>query len=278
MAKKISYSFEFFPPNTPEGIKNLKDTRQQLSAFKPEFYSVTFGAGGSTRDLTLETVLEIKQEGLNAVPHISCISSTKAEIKTLLDIYQQHNIKHLIALRGDIPSGSAVSGEFKHANELVSFIRQETNDYFHIEVGAYPEYHPEVISSQIEIQNFKNKVDAGANSAITQFFFNADAYFRFMDECLIADINIPIVPGVMPIYNIKQLARFASNCGAEIPRWLRIKLESYGDDLPSLRSYGVDVISELCETLIEWDVPSLHFYTLNQAGIITRIIQNIEGT
>ena len=278
MAKKISYSFEFFPPNTPEGIKNLKDTRQQLSAFKPEFYSVTFGAGGSTRDLTLETVLEIKQEGLNAVPHISCISSTKAEIKTLLDIYQQHNIKHLIALRGDIPSGSAVSGEFKHANELVSFIRQETNDYFHIEVGAYPEYHPEVISSQIEIQNFKNKVNAGANSAITQFFFNADAYFRFMDECLIADINIPIVPGVMPIYNIKQLARFASNCGAEIPRWLRIKLESYGDDLPSLRSYGVDVVSELCETLIGWDVPSLHFYTLNQAGIITRIIQNIESS
>ena len=278
MPKKISYSFEFFPPSSPEGIKNSKDTRQQLSAFKPEFYSVTFGAGGSTRDLTLETVLEIKQEGFNAVPHISGISSTKAEIKTLLDIYQQHNIKHLIALRGDIPSGSAVSGEFKHANELVSFIRQETNDYFHIEVGAYPEYHPEVISSQIEIQNFKNKVNAGANSAITQFFFNADAYFRFMDECLIADINIPIVPGVMPIYNIKQLARFASNCGAEIPRWLRIKLESYGDDLPSLRSYGVDVVSELCETLIAWDVPSLHFYTLNQAGIITRIIQNIESS
>jgi len=278
MPRKISYSFEFFPPSSPEGIKNSKDTRQQLSAFKPEFYSVTFGAGGSTRDLTLETVLEIKQEGFNAVPHISGISSTKAEIKTLLDLYQQHNIKHLVVLRGDVPHGAVSRGEFKHANELVSFIRQETNDYFHIEVGAYPEYHPEAVSSQTDIQNFKNKVDAGANSAITQFFFNADAYFRFMDECLIADINIPIVPGVMPIYNIKQLARFASNCGAEIPRWLRIKLESYGDDLPSLRSYGVDVVSELCETLIEWDVPSLHFYTLNQAGIITRIIQNIEGT
>ncbi|QDC99756.1 methylenetetrahydrofolate reductase [NAD(P)H] [Candidatus Methylopumilus planktonicus] len=278
MPKKISYSFEFFPPSSPEGIKNSKDTRQQLSAFKPEFYSVTFGAGGSTRDLTLETVLEIKQEGFNAVPHISGISSTKAEIKTLLDLYQQHDIKHLVVLRGDVPHGAVSRGEFKHANELVSFIRQETNDYFHIEVGAYPEYHPEAVSSQTDIQNFKNKVDAGANSAITQFFFNADAYFRFMDECLIADINIPIVPGVMPIYNIKQLARFASNCGAEIPRWLRIKLESYGDDLPSLRSYGVDVVSELCETLIEWDVPSLHFYTLNQAGIITRIIKNIEGT
>ena len=278
MPKKISYSFEFFPPSSPEGIKNSKDTRQQLSVFKPEFYSVTFGAGGSTRDLTLETVLEIKQEGFDAVPHISGISSTKAEIKTLLDLYQQHNIKHLVVLRGDVPHGAVSRGEFKHANELVSFIRQETNDYFHIEVGAYPEYHPEAVSSQMDIQNFKNKVDAGANSAITQFFFNADAYFRFMDECLIADINIPIVPGVMPIYNIKQLARFASNCGAEIPRWLRIKLESYGDDLPSLRSYGVDVISELCETLIEWDVPSLHFYTLNQAGIITRIIQNIEST
>ncbi|MDH4407197.1 methylenetetrahydrofolate reductase [NAD(P)H] [Candidatus Methylopumilus planktonicus] len=278
MPRKISYSFEFFPPSSPEGIKNSKDTRQQLSAFKPEFYSVTFGAGGSTRDLTLETVLEIKQEGFNAVPHISGISSTKAEIKTLLDLYQQHDIKHLVVLRGDVPHGAVSRGEFKHANELVSFIRQETNDYFHIEVGAYPEYHPEAVSSQTDIQNFKNKVDAGANSAITQFFFNADAYFRFMDECLIADINIPIVPGVMPIYNIKQLARFASNCGAEIPRWLRIKLESYGDDLPSLRSYGVDVVSELCETLIEWDVPSLHFYTLNQAGIITRIIKNIEGT
>jgi methylenetetrahydrofolate reductase (NADPH) len=278
MPRKISYSFEFFPPSSPEGVKNSKDTRQQLSAFKPEFYSVTFGAGGSTRDLTLETVLEIKQEGFNAVPHISGISSTKAEIKTLLDLYQQHDIKHLVVLRGDVPHGAVSRGEFKHANELVSFIRQETNDYFHIEVGAYPEYHPEAVSSQTDIQNFKNKVDAGANSAITQFFFNADAYFRFMDECLIADINIPIVPGVMPIYNIKQLARFASNCGAEIPRWLRIKLESYGDDLPSLRSYGVDVVSELCETLIEWDVPSLHFYTLNQAGIITRIIKNIEGT
>jgi methylenetetrahydrofolate reductase (NADPH) len=278
MPKNISYSFEFFPPSSPEGVKNSKDTRQQLSAFKPEFYSVTFGAGGSTRDLTLETVLEIKQEGFNAVPHISGISSTKAEIKTLLDLYQQHDIKHLVVLRGDVPHGAVSRGEFKHANELVGFIRQETNDYFHIEVGAYPEYHPEAVSSQTDIQNFKNKVDAGANSAITQFFFNADAYFRFMDECLIADINIPIVPGVMPIYNIKQLARFASNCGAEIPRWLRIKLESYGDDLPSLRSYGVDVVSELCETLIEWDVPSLHFYTLNQAGIITRIIKNIEGT
>jgi len=278
MPRKVSYSFEFFPPSSPEGVKNSKDTRQQLSAFKPEFYSVTFGAGGSTRDLTLETVLEIKQEGFKAVPHISGISSTKAEIKTLLDLYQQHDIKHLVVLRGDVPHGAVSRGEFKHANELVSFIRQETNDYFHIEVGAYPEYHPEAVSSQTDIQNFKNKVDAGANSAITQFFFNADAYFRFMDECLIADINIPIVPGVMPIYNIKQLARFASNCGAEIPRWLRIKLESYGDDLPSLRSYGVDVVSELCETLIEWDVPSLHFYTLNQAGIITRIIKNIEGT
>jgi methylenetetrahydrofolate reductase (NADPH) len=277
MAKKVSYSFEFFPPNTSEGIKNLADTRQQLSLFKPEFYSVTFGAGGSTRDRTLETVLEIKKEGFNAVPHISGISSTKAEIKTLLDQYQQHGIKHLVALRGDVPQGQLPSGEFKHANELVSFIRQETNDYFHIEVAAYPEYHPEAASAQIDIQNFKNKIDAGANSAITQFFFNSDAYFRFMDECLIADIEVPVIPGVMPIYNIKQLARFASNCGAEIPRWLRIKLESFGDDLPSLRSYGVDVISELCETLIGWDVPSLHFYTLNQAGIITRIIQNIEG-
>lgn len=278
MARKVSYSFEFFPPNTPEGVKNLADTRQQLSSFNPEFYSVTFGAGGSTRDRTLETVLDIKKEGFNAVPHISGVSSTKAEIKALLDLYQLNDIRHLVALRGDVPLGEKPRGEFKHANELVSFIRQETNDYFHIEVAAYPEYHPEAVSAKIDILNFKNKVDAGANSAITQFFFNSDAYFRFMDECLVADIDIPIIPGIMPIYNIKQLARFASNCGAEIPRWLRIKLETYEDDMLSLRSYGIDVVSELCETLMGWDVPSLHFYTLNQAGIISRIIQNIEST
>ncbi len=277
MAKKISYSFEFFPPNTPEGIKNLADTHRQLSVFSPAFYSVTFGAGGHTRDGTLEAVLRIKEEGFNAVPHISGISSTKAEIKTLLDIYQQHDINHLVTLRGDVPVGQIARGEFKYASELVSFVRQETKDYFHIDVAAYPEYHPEAASAQIDIKNFKKKVDAGANSAITQFFFNADAYFRFMDECLLADIDVPIIPGIMPIYNIKQLARFASNCGAEIPRWLRMKLEDYGDDLPSLRSFGVDVISELCETLIAWDVPSLHFYTINQAGIISRIIKNLES-
>jgi len=274
----MELSVEFFPPKTAEGAAKLRSVREQLAAaLKPTFFSVTFGAGGSTQDGTLATVKEIHEAGQQAAPHLSCVGSSKEKIRELLAQYKALGINRIVALRGDLPSGMGQYGEFHHADELVSFIRSETDSHFHIEVAAYPEYHPEAASAQIDIQNFKNKVAAGANSAITQFFFNADAYFRFMDECLIADIDVPVIPGVMPIYNIKQLARFASNCGAEIPRWLRIKLESYGDDLPSLRSYGVDVISELCEVLIGWDVPSLHFYTLNQAGIISRIIQNIEG-
>lgn len=267
-------SFEFFPPKTEDGIANLRKTRNALAQFKPEFYSVTFGAGGSTRDRTMDAVFEIQEEGYAAAPHISCISATKDEVRDLLKIYQGKGIKRLVTLRGDLPSGVVSVGDFKYANELVSFIRQETGDWFHIEVAAYPEVHPESSSVVSDIANFKRKIDAGANSAITQYFYNADAYFQFLESCEAAGINVPITPGVMPIYNYTQLSRFSSMCGAEIPRWLRLRLEAYEDDLPSLRAFGVDVITESCERLLAANVPSLHFYTLNQAGVISKIIKN----
>jgi len=277
MEPKTNYSFEFFPPSTEEGIAKLQLTTQALMKFNPEFFSVTFGAGGSTKERTLETVLRIKGLGSISVPHISCISSTRDEIHELLMRYKSNSIKDLVVLRGDNPSGVVSNGEFKYANELVSFIRSETSNYFNIHVAAYPECHPEASSSTDDIDNFERKVLAGANSAITQFFFNVDAYFRFIEECQLRGISIPIIPGIMPIYNIKQLARFSSNCGAEIPRWLRLKLESYGDDIDSLRAFGVDVISELCETLIQYGVPGIHFYTLNESGTITKIINNLKN-
>ncbi len=277
VSTKTRYSFEFFPPKTNEGVANLRETRRQLAQFNPEFYSVTFGAGGSTRDRTMETVQEIQAEGFAAAPHISCISSTKDEIIELLGTYKSHDMKHLVALRGDIPSGEASTGDFRYANELVQFIRQETGDWFRIEVAAYPEVHPEAHSASMDLSRFKAKVDAGANSAITQYFYNADAYFYFVDRCTKAGINVPIIPGIMPINNFTQLARFSNICGAEIPRWLRLRLEEFGDDLPSLRALGVDVVSELCDTLIAWGVPSLHFYTLNQSTTIASIIRNIDG-
>ena len=277
MEPTTNYSFEFFPPSTEEGIAKLQLTTQALMKFNPEFFSVTFGAGGSTKERTLEAVLRIKGLGSISVPHISCISSTRDEIHELLMRYKSNSIKDLVVLRGDNPSGVVSNGEFKYANELVSFIRSETSSYFNIHVAAYPECHPEAKSSTDDIDNFEKKVLAGANSAITQFFFNVDAYFRFIEECQLRGISIPIIPGIMPIYNIKQLARFSSNCGAEIPRWLRLKLESYGDDIVSLRAFGVDVISELCETLIQYGVPGIHFYTLNESGIITKIINNLEN-
>ena len=277
MNNNIPLSFEFFPPKTAEGIDKLRETRQQLAKFDPEFFSVTFGAGGSTRDRTMDTVLEIQAEGFSAAPHISCISSSKSEIRELLHAYQSHGIKRLVTLRGDVPSGEVSSGDFRYALELVEFIRAETGNYFHIEVAAYPEFHPEARSPAADLLNLKRKVEAGANSAITQYFYNADAYFRFIDQCATANINVPVVPGIMPIYNITQLARFSSVCGAEIPRWLKMRLEEYGDDLQSLRAFGIDVVSELCAHLFESGVPSLHFYTLNQAGIISNIIENIRA-
>lgn len=269
-------SFEFFPPKTAEGVAKLRETRKQLAQLQPKFFSVTFGAGGSTRDRTMDTVLEIQNEGHEAAPHISCISSSKQEITELLQAYKAKNIRHLVALRGDLPSGEASAGDFRYANELVAFIREQTGDWFEIEVAAYPEFHPEASSASADLKNFKAKVDAGADAAITQYFYNTDAYFRFVDQCQALGIDIPIVPGVMPIYNYTQLARFSSVCGADIPRWLRLRLQDFGDDLPSLRSFGMDVVTELSERLIAGGAPGLHFYTLNQAGIISTIMQRLS--
>ncbi len=265
------FSFEFFPPKTPEGKDKLRATWQQLAAFKPRFFSVTFGAGGSTQKGTLETVLEIRAAGQDAAPHLSCIASSKAEIAAVLSRYRENGIRHLVALRGDLPSGIASSGELRYASELVSFIRETTGDWFQIEVACYPEYHPQTRNAADEVQNFKRKVDAGANSAITQYFYNADAYFQFVDECAAAGIAVPIVPGIMPIGNFSQLARFSDACGAEIPRWMRIKLESFRDDSASIRAFGLDVVTALCDKLLAAGAPGLHFYTLNQAGPVTAI-------
>lgn len=268
-------SFEFFPPKTPEGVEKLRAARQQLARLNPEFFSVTFGAGGSTRDRTLETVLEIQAEGNQAAPHLSCIGSTRDSIRAILNEYRSHGIRHIVALRGDLPSGTADVGEFRYANELVAFIREEAGDWFQIEVAAYPEFHPQAISAQADLSNFKRKVEAGANAAITQYFYNADAYFNFRDECAALGISIPIVAGIMPIGNFSQLARFSDTCGAEIPRWLRLKMQSYGDDTASIRAFGLDVVSAMCERLLRGGAPGLHFYTLNQAGLVSTIWQRL---
>lgn len=270
-----SISFEFFPPKTAEGMEKLREARKQLALLDPKFFSVTFGAGGSTRDRTLETVLEIQHEGFDAAPHLSCISSTRDEIRAILAQYREHGIRHLVALRGDLPSGEVAASDFRYANELVAFIRQETGDWFSIEVAAYPEFHPEAPSARADLDAFKRKVDAGANAAITQYFYNADAYFRFMDECRSIGVGIPVVPGIMPIYNIAQLSRFSAVCGAEIPRWLRLRLQDYGDDLASLRAFGLDVVTDLSERLLKGGAPGLHFYTLNQAVGISTICQRL---
>ncbi len=270
-----TFSFEFFPPNTPEGQEKLRATTRQLAQLNPKFFSVTFGAGGSTRDRTLGTVLDIRAMGYAAAPHISCIASTRENIREWLQRYKDEGIKHLVALRGDLPSGLASAGEFRYANELIEFIRTEFGDAFQIEVAAYPEFHPQGKSAQDDLRNFKRKVEAGANSAITQYFYNADAYYRFVDECEAIGIAIPIVPGIMPVGRYSQLARFSDTCGAEIPRWMRKKLEGYGDDTASIRAFGLDVVTALCENLLRQGAPGLHFYTLNQAGLITTIWQRL---
>lgn len=269
------YSFEFFPPKTSEGMAKLREARKQLAQLNPKFFSVTFGAGGSTRDRTLETVLDIQSEGLEAAPHLSCISSTRDELREILGQYKSHGIRHIVALRGDLPSGEVSAGDFRYANELVSFIRQETGDWFEIEVAAYPEFHPEAPSARADLDNFKRKVDAGANSAITQYFYNADAYFQFMEQCDAMGISVPVYPGIMPIYNFAQLSRFSSLCGAEIPRWLRLRMQDYGDDLASVRALGLDVVTELSDRLLAGGAPGLHFYTMNQAGAIATIWQRL---
>ncbi len=259
------FSFEFFPPQTPEGTQKLAATRKRLALLKPEFFSVTFGAGGSTQDRTLETIRQIKAEGHNAAPHLSCVGSTRENIGALLNIYKDMGIKRIVALRGDLPSGMATTGEFQYANELVSFIRAQTGEHFHIEVAAYPEFHPQAKSPRDDLANFKRKVTAGANSAITQYFYNADAYFLFVEECRKLGVTLPIVPGIMPIVRFAQLARFSDACGAEIPRWMRKTLESYGDDNASVQAFGLDVVTQLCEQLLAGGAPGLHFYTLNHA-------------
>jgi methylenetetrahydrofolate reductase (NADPH) len=274
MSKPL-FSFEFFPPQTPEGVKKLSATRKQLALLKPEFFSVTFGAGGSTQDRTLETIAQIKAEGYTAAPHLSCIGATRENISALLNNYKKMDIKRIVALRGDLPSGMGSIGEFQYANELVSFIRAQTGDHFHIEVAAYPEFHPQAKSAHDDILNFKRKIAAGANSAITQYFYNADSYFYFMDECHRLGITIPIVPGIMPIVKFAQLARFSDACGAEIPRWMRRKMEGYGDDSAAIQAFGLDVVTRLCERLLAGGAPGLHFYTLNQAGPSTAIWQRL---
>lgn len=271
------YSFEFFPPKTPEGITKLTTTSNMLAALRPRFFSVTFGAGGSTRDHTFETVTDLqKNTGIETAPHLSCISSTRENIREALAAYQKAGISHMVALRGDMPSGMVEAGEFRHANELVTFIREETGDHFHIEVAAYPEYHPQASSPDKDLANFKHKVNAGANSAITQYFYNPDAYFRFVERCKATGIDIPVVPGIMPITNYHQLARFSDACGAEIPRWIRKRLEAYGEDSASIRAFGEEVVTHMCTQLLEGGAPGLHFYTLNRAEPALAIWNNLE--
>lgn len=266
MTNSKSFSFEFFPPQTQEGANKLASARRQLAVLEPAFFSVTFGAGGSTRERTLEAVQQIKADGYEAAPHLSCVGSTRENIRTILHTYKNMGIKRIVALRGDLPSGMATSGEFHYANELVSFIRAETGEHFHIEVAAYPEFHPQAKSPRDDLLNFKRKVMAGANSAITQYFYNADGYFRFVEECRKLGVTLPIVPGVMPIIKFSQLARFSDLCGAEIPRSIRKILESYGDDNESVQAFGLDVVTQLCERLLIGGAPGLHFYTLNQSA------------
>jgi len=261
------FSFEFFPPKSEEGAEKLRVTRARLAALRPAFFSVTFGAGGSTKEGTWNAVVEMHHAGLPVAPHISCMGTTRAQVSQLLRGYRELEVRRLVALRGDMPSGAAGgSGEFRFANELVAFIRTDTADWFHIEVAAYPEYHPQAKSPADDLANFVRKVRAGANSAITQYFYNADAYFRFVEEAERLGCAAPIVPGIMPITNFAQLARFSDACGAEIPRWIRLKLASFGDDKASIQAFGLDVVTDLCERLLAAGAPGLHFYTMNQAG------------
>ena len=273
--KKGVFSCEFFPPKTAEGQEKLRVTKRQLEQLKPRFFSVTFGAGGTTRDGTLSTVLEIQRDGFDAAPHLSCIGGTRQSIASILDEYKANGIRHVVALRGDMPSGMVEIGDFRYASELIAFIRQHTGDWFHIEAAAYPEIHPQAKSPQDDLQNFKRKVDAGANAGITQYFYNADAYFRFRDDSEAIGVNVPIVPGIMPIANFTQMARFSDACGAEIPRWMRLKLQSFGDDRASIRSFGLDVVTDLCDRLLSQGAPGLHFYTLNMAGLTSTIWQRL---
>lgn len=275
-----NFSIEFFPPKTLEGAEKLRVTRAKLAELHPKYFSVTFGAGGSTQKGTLDTVLEIRGEGHVAAPHLSCLGSSRESLRMILAQYKENGIKRLVALRGDAPSGYGgvdfSSSEFNYANELVAFIRAETGDWFHIEVAAYPEMHPQAKSPQDDVQRFAAKVKAGANGAITQYFYNTDAYFRFVEEAQKLGVTVPIIAGIMPITNYSQLMRFSDMCGTEIPRWIRLKLAAYGDDAESIRAFGLDVVTQLCERLLAGGAPGLHFYTLNNAAATNAIWQRLK--
>ena len=274
--QKPPISLEFFPPKTPEGAEKLVAVREQLYKLKPQFISVTYGAGGSTQDGTLQTVQSILKDGVDAAPHFSCIGASKESVQAQLVLFKQAGIKRIVALRGDLPSGYGAFGEFKYASELVAFIRHETGDEFHIEVGCYPETHPQAKSPDTDLLAYAMKVKAGASSAITQYFFNSDAYFRFVDEAYKLGATIPVVPGIMPITNSSQLMRFSDACGAEIPRWIRSRLQAFGDDTDSIKSFGLDVVTDLCDQLRNGGVPGLHFYSMNQAATVTEICKRLD--
>lgn len=271
----IPISFEFFPPKTPEGAAKLLKVRRELYALKPQFFSVTYGAGGSTQDGTLQQVQSILQDGFDAAPHFSCIGTTRDTVRAQLAAFKAAGISRMVALRGDLPSGHGTFGEFRYASELVECIRQESGEHFHIEVGCYPEVHPQAKSPQADVQAYVTKVKAGANSAITQYFFNSDAYFRFVDEAYKMGADIPVVAGIMPIISSSQLMRFSDACGAEIPRWIRLRLQSFGDDSASIKAFGLEVVSDLCEQLRNGGAPGLHFYTMNQSTAVTAICRNL---
>lgn len=271
----LSLSFEFFPPKTPEGADKLRAVRRQLYAYQPEFCSVTYGAGGSTQAGTLQTVQEILDEGQQGATHFTCVGATRALVRDKLAAFRAMGLRRIVALRGDLPSGYGSMGEFRYAAELVSFIRAETGDHFHLEVAAYPEMHPQARSPEADLQAFVGKVRAGANSAITQFFFNPDAYFRFVDEARRLGAEAPVVPGIMPITNASGLLRFADACGAEVPRWIRLRLQAFGDDTESIRAFGLEVVTMLCERLIQGGAPALHFYTMNQSAPTLAILRQL---
>lgn len=271
----VPFSFEFFPPNTPVGSEKLKTVVADLAAVRPEFFSVTYGAGGATRDKTLATVQDIAALGFEAAPHLSCVGSTRENIAEILATYRAQGIRRLVALRGDLPSGTATAGEFRYAAELVEFVRQSQGDDWHIEVAAYPEYHPQERYARRDLEHFAAKVRAGADSAITQFFFNADAYFHFVDEVRKLGVTVPIVPGIMPIHNYARIAQFAARDGIEIPRWVALKMEGFMDDAASVRAFGLDVVTQLCERLIAGGAPSIHFYTLNQSALSLEISRRL---
>ena len=275
--KNVELSAEFFPPKTTQGFEKLKAVRESLvQSLAPSFFSVTYGAGGSTQEGTLQIVKEIQASGVSAAPHLSCVGSSKEKIRQLLHDFQTQGIDRIVALRGDLPSGTVQYGELHHASDLVGFIRETTGDFFHIEVAAYPEFHPQAHSATQDIKNFVQKVSCGADSAITQYFFNSDAYFRFLEDVTQQGVNIPIIPGIMPIMSSTQLIRFSDACGSELPRWLRKRLESFGDDTASIKAFGTEVVTDLCHQLIAGGAPGLHFYTLNQAEATLAIVQNLD--